>query len=164
MNQMPRPPGRHRYANLTTWHRRVSHLLSIYTSTGGVDPNSMIQDYSRHQLTSNTSTMSMTPEIASYPSQPRYDRGYPSTVHPLAHPSPRRGTSKTQHVSDRFMLHLVSSAQDNPPMMPSLDPIEPFVSPPFPFSYSLSPNHFYCLVPKCSGEEFGGLYFESLPR
>ena len=91
-----------------------------------------------HQSNLNPDPMSMTPEIASYPSRSRYDNNYPNTVHPLAHPVPRRGTSsKTQRVGDRFMPHPASGTQWDPPIIPSLDPIDPFVSPPFYFPYAL---------------------------
>lgn len=74
--------------------------------------------------------MTMIPET--YSSQPRYDNGM---VHSLVHPVPRRGMLKPQRVGDRFMPNPASGTQWNPTIMPSLDPIDPFVSPPFSFSY-----------------------------
>jgi len=112
-------------------HQPASGLSS---SVADFDPTSTVQDHLMHQSNLNPGPMSMMPEIAApYTSRSRYENNYPDNIPPLAHPIPRRGTSKTQRVGDRFMPHPASGTQWDPPIMPSLDPIDPFVSPPFLF-------------------------------
>jgi len=84
--------------------------------------NSMMQNYPIQQF----GPVPMIPEIASYPSQSRYNHDHSSSIYPLAHPVPRHVTSATRRVGDRFIPHPASGAQWNPPIMHSLDPIDPF--------------------------------------
>ncbi|KIM91874.1 hypothetical protein PILCRDRAFT_51 [Piloderma croceum F 1598] len=109
INQIPHQPARGRRQSVADF-----------------DPTSTVQDHSMHQSNLNPGPVSMIPGTASYPSRSRYENNYSNTIHPLAHPVPRRGTSKTQRVGDRFMPHPASGTQWEPPILPSLDPIDPF--------------------------------------
>lgn len=97
--------------------------------------------------------MSMIPNLPLYP---RHDLGYTNNSRPLMQPHvSRRGPSNLHRSGDQFMNAPQIMQQWNPPIANSLDPLEPFVS----FRHQLLCKLYSTLftVPKCSGEEFGGL-------
>lgn len=101
------------------------------------------------------------PGMPELPPYPRQDLGYSGGTRQLIHSnSSRRGPSGLQRTNDQFMNVLPMAAQwPGPiPMPTSLDPLEPFVSSPLNILRVYSQQA--SIVPKSTGEEFGGLYFE----